>query len=305
MASTRYRARRVLVNRAAASCRCARLASRPVGVAPLTLRPLSRAPEAIAPSRDAGCLWLSCGTVWAALPSRPAAADRNPPLRSGPPLTFRPSVRPASDVGPFRSQGAAHPACRGKRAMFSGAEARSWPGKADGGAGVSSPFKKVGRGGRASIRRSPTGSFGSLKQAACLGAALGRGQGHAWLAEECGDRSGLFRAQGSRLVGSYDSVIAFGQSRALVVWRRIILPDGSSIEIDNLPATDAAGYAGLEDEVDFHTWRIVKGRRASQPYSALGQSSPLGMVGVILSARSSNRPSRAPMKPVSVWSRRT
>jgi type IV secretion system protein TrbI len=64
---------------------------------------------------------------------------------------------------------------------------------------------------------------------------------------------------GSRLIGSYDSVVAFGQSRALVVWRRIILPDGSSIEIDNLPATDAAGYAGLEDEVDFYTWRLIKG----------------------------------------------
>jgi type IV secretion system protein VirB10 len=69
----------------------------------------------------------------------------------------------------------------------------------------------------------------------------------------------LLVPQGSRLIGSYDSVIAFGQSRALVVWRRIILPDGSSIEIDNLPATDAAGYAGLEDEVDSHTWRIIKG----------------------------------------------
>jgi len=69
----------------------------------------------------------------------------------------------------------------------------------------------------------------------------------------------LLVPQGSRLIGSYDSVIAFGQSRALVVWRRIIMPDGSSIEIDNLPATDAAGYAGLEDEVDFHTWRVIKG----------------------------------------------
>ncbi|MDQ7250557.1 TrbI/VirB10 family protein [Dongia sedimenti] len=69
----------------------------------------------------------------------------------------------------------------------------------------------------------------------------------------------LLVPQGSRLIGSYDSVIAFGQSRALVVWRRIIFPDGSSIEIDNLPATDAAGYAGLEDEVDFHTWRVIKG----------------------------------------------
>lgn len=38
-----------------------------------------------------------------------------------------------------------------------------------------------------------------------------------------------------------------------------ILPDGSSVEIDNLPATDTAGYAGLEDEVDHHTWRLIKG----------------------------------------------
>ena len=64
---------------------------------------------------------------------------------------------------------------------------------------------------------------------------------------------------GSRLIGNYDSIVSFGQSRALVVWRRIILPDGSSIEIDNLPATDAAGYAGLEDDVDLHTWQLIKG----------------------------------------------
>ena len=69
----------------------------------------------------------------------------------------------------------------------------------------------------------------------------------------------LLIPQGSRLIGTYDSVIAFGQSRALLVWRRIILPNGSSIEIDNLPATDTAGYAGLEDEVDHHTWRLIKG----------------------------------------------
>ncbi|WP_265519147.1 TrbI/VirB10 family protein [Nitratireductor luteus] len=71
--------------------------------------------------------------------------------------------------------------------------------------------------------------------------------------------SALLIPQGSRLIGKYDSVVAFGQSRALLVWQRIILPDGSSIEIDNLPATDTAGYAGLEDEVDYHTWRLLKG----------------------------------------------
>ena len=65
--------------------------------------------------------------------------------------------------------------------------------------------------------------------------------------------------QGSRVIGRYDSVVAFGQSRALVVWDRIIMPDGSSIVIENLPATDTRGYAGLEDEVDFHTWRLLQG----------------------------------------------
>ncbi|RZI61411.1 MAG: TrbI/VirB10 family protein [Zymomonas sp.] len=69
----------------------------------------------------------------------------------------------------------------------------------------------------------------------------------------------LLIPQGSRLIGSYDSVVAFGQRRALVVWQRIVLPDGSSLRIDNLPATDAAGYAGLEDKVDFHTFALLKG----------------------------------------------
>ena len=65
--------------------------------------------------------------------------------------------------------------------------------------------------------------------------------------------------QGSRVIGTYDSVVAFGQERALVVWQRIIMPDGSSVVIENLPATDTAGYAGLEDEVNFHTWRLLQG----------------------------------------------
>lgn len=69
----------------------------------------------------------------------------------------------------------------------------------------------------------------------------------------------LLIPQGSRLIGSYDDVVAFGQSRALVVWQRIILPDGSSIRIDNVPASDMQGYAGLSDRVDRHTWQLLKG----------------------------------------------
>lgn len=45
----------------------------------------------------------------------------------------------------------------------------------------------------------------------------------------------------------------------MVAWQRIVLPNGSSIRIDNLPATDLAGYAGLSDKVDAHTWQLLKG----------------------------------------------
>ncbi|KTR83846.1 conjugal transfer protein TrbI [Novosphingobium barchaimii] len=69
----------------------------------------------------------------------------------------------------------------------------------------------------------------------------------------------LLIPQGARLIGSYDSVVAFGQSRALIVWQRIIMPDGSSLRMDNVPATDPSGYAGLQDKVDYHTWALLKG----------------------------------------------
>ncbi len=83
----------------------------------------------------------------------------------------------------------------------------------------------------------------------------------------------LLIPQGSRLVGSYDSVVAFGQKRALLVWQRIVMPNGTSIQIDNLPATDQAGYAGLEDEVDYHTWTLLKGVALS---TLLGVGSQIG-----------------------------
>ncbi|MGE0851972.1 MAG: TrbI/VirB10 family protein [Hyphomicrobiaceae bacterium] len=69
----------------------------------------------------------------------------------------------------------------------------------------------------------------------------------------------LLIPQGSRLIGKYDNVIAFGQERALVIWQRVIMPDGTSVVIDNLPATDTGGYSGLADQVDLHTWKLLKG----------------------------------------------
>jgi CDGSH-type Zn-finger protein len=69
----------------------------------------------------------------------------------------------------------------------------------------------------------------------------------------------LLIPQGSRILGKYNSQVSYGQSRVQVVWNRIILPDTSSLTLDNLVGTDPAGYAGLEDDVDWHWNRIVAG----------------------------------------------
>ena len=69
----------------------------------------------------------------------------------------------------------------------------------------------------------------------------------------------LLIPQGSRILGRYNSQVSYGQSRVQVVWHRVILPDTSSLTLDNLVGTDPAGYAGLEDGVDWHWGRIVGG----------------------------------------------
>lgn len=86
----------------------------------------------------------------------------------------------------------------------------------------------------------------------------------------------LLIPQGARLIGSYDSVVAFGQRRALIVWQRLILPDGASMTIENVPATDPSGFSGLADQVDFHTWSLLKGAALS---TLLGVGSNLTFSG--------------------------
>lgn len=69
----------------------------------------------------------------------------------------------------------------------------------------------------------------------------------------------LLIPQGARLLGKYNSQVSYGQRRTQVVWNRVILPDTSSFLLDNLVGTDAAGYAGLEDGVDWHWQRLLAG----------------------------------------------
>ncbi|GAA4107134.1 TrbI/VirB10 family protein [Aminobacter aganoensis] len=68
----------------------------------------------------------------------------------------------------------------------------------------------------------------------------------------------LLIPQGARLVGQYDSQVAFGQRRVLLVWNRIVMPDGTSIVLERLPGTDTGGFSGLEDKVDHHWGQLFR-----------------------------------------------
>ena len=90
----------------------------------------------------------------------------------------------------------------------------------------------------------------------------------------------LLIPQGSRLVGAYSSSIAYGQSRVLIAWQRIIFPDGKAMDIGSMPGSDSAGYAGLTDQVNNHYFRlfssaflmsaVTAGISLSQPQQAVG-----------------------------------
>lgn len=86
----------------------------------------------------------------------------------------------------------------------------------------------------------------------------------------------LLVPQGARLIGVYDSQVSFGQSRVLLVWTRLIMPNGRSIVLERQPGADTAGYAGLEDEVDNHWGALF---RAALLSTLLGVGSELGAGG--------------------------
>lgn len=68
----------------------------------------------------------------------------------------------------------------------------------------------------------------------------------------------LLIPQGTRIIGQYDNGVGFGQRRVLLVWNRLILPNGRSIVLERQPGADPSGYAGLEDGVDYHWWDLMK-----------------------------------------------
>ena len=68
----------------------------------------------------------------------------------------------------------------------------------------------------------------------------------------------LIVPQGTRIIGEYSNDVGFGQRRVLLVWNRLILPNGRAIVLERQPGADTQGYAGLQDGVDYHWWDLAK-----------------------------------------------
>jgi len=67
----------------------------------------------------------------------------------------------------------------------------------------------------------------------------------------------LLIPQGTRIIGEYSSSITYGQNRALVVWNRLIFPNGRSITLEGMPGVDLSGDAGFKDKVNYHFMRLL------------------------------------------------
>lgn len=104
----------------------------------------------------------------------------------------------------------------------------------------------------------------------------------------------LLVPQGSRLIGTYRNEVAAGQNRVLVVWQRLILPNGKSIGLDAMPGVDLTGAAGLHDQVDYHLKQVVGATALSSVIALTGnlargggdRDEPLSVVGETVAQQS-------------------
>jgi type IV secretion system protein VirB10 len=64
--------------------------------------------------------------------------------------------------------------------------------------------------------------------------------------------------KGTRILGAYDSEVSYGQKRVLLVWNRLVFPDGTTLDIAGSPGSDQAGYSGLPGRVDAHWGEMFK-----------------------------------------------
>ena len=62
---------------------------------------------------------------------------------------------------------------------------------------------------------------------------------------------------GSRLFGTFSSEVSWGQTRVQVVFNRLTLPNGKSINLGAMGAADLAGQSGLTGDVNMHLGKVI------------------------------------------------
>ena len=78
----------------------------------------------------------------------------------------------------------------------------------------------------------------------------------------------LLIPQGSRLIGTYNHRVAYGQNAVQVIWTRLIYPDGTSINLQGMIGQDAQGQSGFRDKVDNHYARLIGFALLTSAFSA-------------------------------------
>lgn len=66
----------------------------------------------------------------------------------------------------------------------------------------------------------------------------------------------LLIPQGTKIIGEYASDVPYGNKRLFMSWKRMVFPNGSSLDLDMMPGSDMTGRAGFEDKVNTHFWKI-------------------------------------------------
>jgi len=94
----------------------------------------------------------------------------------------------------------------------------------------------------------------------------------------------LLIPQGAKLIGIYDSQVTFGQSRVLLVWTRLIMPNGQSIVLNRQQGADPQGFSGLEDEVDNHWGELFKAALLSTLLSVGSEAGTSGQENDLIQA---------------------
>ncbi len=79
----------------------------------------------------------------------------------------------------------------------------------------------------------------------------------------------LLIPQNSILYGTYNSSISYAQSRAQIVWNKLIRPDGYAVDLGGMNATDAKGASGVKGFVNDHPMAYVKAILLMSVFSAI------------------------------------